>query len=816
MASKIDPSGINPSYPVASTNQSSQGFRDNFKSIQNNLVQAKNELTLILGTTITVSGDGIDTFTSTSVQVGAGNIPLEINLSNQSGVAAGSYDTLTDMISFTVNSNGVITALSKDSALNAVDTSKIWNILRNQDDSSYPGNAGLSSIVYPTFQTNQGGRVISSGSVSVQNIGLMGYNMPKGYLLVGSNQSKSTFQTPGSDNQVLVANSNSSTGLSWSTPTGGTVTGVSTGPGLKVSNANSTPEVDLDIGSLPQNNTFDNSLVFLSYINNNHSITNWGNLSSQITNLIGGQGYLKHVKDDPNPALGGTLDASGQKITDNTGTLTLASSSGRSVLLTSDTGIQITSPNTVVNGYKFPNTIPTSTGYLLTSDTNGNLSWTNPGALTASVRSADSSLTVTNSGAAYTVQFSPWNIPGIDNSSNPYKVLVVDPSNNNARLATLSDISSFDTNTPSCIFVSPAGSSNGNGTIFNPYNSLSTAISNGAGKTVFLYPGTYGDSPNINVSSVTIKAVSTKDTVQLSGTFTLNNGTGNTVFSDVTFTAGTAFNIPAGVDNMIVRNCDSTSGTFINQTNGGANTNIKIIDSRINGSITVQSNTGSLDIEGCNRVGNIVSSINTIVSNTTQLGSITHNSNTFTIQNVGAMGGITSTSNNTDDTLIVRNTSLSNNDGTWNSINKTGGCGFILQNVDRLATQDNLQGTRISFDNTDDDIGDQVEFINASGNITLDAKTRVYDVTVNTANAFSITVNTDNFDSSKYIRSMTVILRGTSNSAGFGNNAITWNNVTWTTGNQPGWNYNNGKATIFTLLWINGIGWIGGQSLITA
>ena len=310
MTSKIDPSGINPAFPVASTNQSSQGFRDNFKAIQNALVQAKTESTLVLGTTISLNGTGVDPFTSTSIEVGAGNIPLEINLTTQSNVNASSYNTLTDIIEFTVNSNGILTAIAKESPIPPVDTSKIWSVTRNPDDANYPNHNGIKSITYPTIQTNEAGRVISSGSQIIDNLGLLGYPMSKGQLVVGSTTNLSTYLPAGLDNQVLMASSGSQSGLIWSTPTIGTVTSVSTGPGLVVNNANVTPEIDLNIQALSDNNTFDGNLIFLSY-DNGHSTTKWTSIQSQMLQSVASVGYIKKVQDDVTPTLGGNLNTNG-------------------------------------------------------------------------------------------------------------------------------------------------------------------------------------------------------------------------------------------------------------------------------------------------------------------------------------------------------------------------------------------------------------------------------------------------------------------------------------------------------------------------
>tara|TARA_B100000214_G_scaffold158435_1_gene113734 strand:- start:346 stop:909 length:564 start_codon:yes stop_codon:yes gene_type:complete len=44
MASNIEPSNIDGTYPVAGQDNSSQGMRDNFASIKNNFTEAKNEI----------------------------------------------------------------------------------------------------------------------------------------------------------------------------------------------------------------------------------------------------------------------------------------------------------------------------------------------------------------------------------------------------------------------------------------------------------------------------------------------------------------------------------------------------------------------------------------------------------------------------------------------------------------------------------------------------------------------------------------------------------------------------------------------------
>ena len=51
MASNINDTGVNSSYPIAGQDNDSQGFRDNFTVISNNFVAAKSEITTLQTTT---------------------------------------------------------------------------------------------------------------------------------------------------------------------------------------------------------------------------------------------------------------------------------------------------------------------------------------------------------------------------------------------------------------------------------------------------------------------------------------------------------------------------------------------------------------------------------------------------------------------------------------------------------------------------------------------------------------------------------------------------------------------------------------------
>lgn len=826
MTSKIDPSGINPAYPVASTNQSSQGFRDNFKAIQNALVQAKTENTLILGTTITISGDGIDDFTSTSIEVGNGNIPLEINLSTQSNVNSASYNTLTDIISFTVNQQGILTSLAKQPSLPVTDTTSIWKITRTPNDASYPNQNGILSFTYPTIQTNDAGRVISAGSVTISNIGLLGYSMNKGQILVGSSANLSTYLPVGLDNQVLVANSGSPSGLSWTTPTNGTVTDVTTGLGLLVNNSKVTPEIDLDIQALPDNNTFDGNLIFLSY-DNGHSTTKWTSIQSQMLQSVASVGYIKKVQDDVIPTLGGNLNTNGFNLGSSggnslniySGTAGLNVSSTGNMTFAAPAGIAMTSQVLTLNGIQMPGSLPGSDGLALVANKDGKLFWQSFNSLTSVM--GDNAIESTPNGNYVDLAFTPWRLPSI-NVSLGTKLLSIDTFTNTAGLMDMGSVVQGASSIQGVSYVAPSGNdTTGNGSFVAPYATVAKAMT--ISQNIVLLPGAYDET-------MTLSQVSTFSAM-IPGSVTINNkfsagsgtdsnytviygvkfvGTVNSVtsaeYDSCSFSASTSLTVGSNLANL--NNC-TIQGTVTN-TAGGTLTCNNCTSSYSPWTVSTSSdvdimNSSELTVE---HLGGQVELYNIVYCN-----AITSSANINIPSDSGTDGSSSTTSSNS---LIMRNVSMSNNDGTWGVINKTGNCPFILQNVSRLATQDTLTGQRLEFANTDDDIGDQYLAATITGNYTIPGNTRVYDLTVNTASAFTISFNNETFNAGQYIRSMTVILRGTDTSAAFGTNVITWNGVTWNGGVAPGWNFASGKISVFTFLYINNVGWIGSTSMVTA
>ena len=65
MASSINPSNIDGTYPVAGQDNDSQGFRDNFTNIKTNFTSAKTEIEALQTTSVTLGAVNDFNFTGT-------------------------------------------------------------------------------------------------------------------------------------------------------------------------------------------------------------------------------------------------------------------------------------------------------------------------------------------------------------------------------------------------------------------------------------------------------------------------------------------------------------------------------------------------------------------------------------------------------------------------------------------------------------------------------------------------------------------------------------------------------------------------------
>jgi hypothetical protein len=170
MASNIDPSNIDENYPVAGIDNNSRGFRDNFASIKNALITAKNELTSIqnsqvqslmdlgiddgeAGSILTANGDGTFQFENPEDPVLV--VVLEdlsnVTIDNVSNNQILKYDADTEQW---VNSDNVVVANVEDLSNVTIDNVSNNQILKYDADTEQWVNAN-SIVDIGSFTTDE-------------------------------------------------------------------------------------------------------------------------------------------------------------------------------------------------------------------------------------------------------------------------------------------------------------------------------------------------------------------------------------------------------------------------------------------------------------------------------------------------------------------------------------------------------------------------------------------------------------------------------------------------------------------------------------
>ena len=358
MTSSINPSLIDPTFPVANKNQSSQGFRTNFAGIQTNFSYAKNEITTLQGTTIVISGDVSNSGPAPSLsQPSPFQIPLAISLVNTLNSSA-TFDTSSQDVSLAVDEKGRITSVDvTNKTTYDGDTTPKITVIKNTTDVDYPDDTGIASVTMPVFTIGKYGAVESSTSFTINDFGLLGYSMPKATLMAGSNLNKSKYvpsYTTYSDynskeTYILVSDPNQETGIKWeniSTKMSNTVSasnGIentsSTGVSLSLTTSNITEKKSLGL----------TDRIFVSNLDSAETI-NYSSLSDFKTFFDGY--YIGSVFQDKSPKLSNNLDMNGHGLT-SAGDLT------------------ITAPSIHLGSVQYQVVPPPSNGLLLTFNTDG-------------------------------------------------------------------------------------------------------------------------------------------------------------------------------------------------------------------------------------------------------------------------------------------------------------------------------------------------------------------------------------------------------------------------------------------------------------
>lgn len=563
MASKIDPTQINAAYPVANINQSTQGFRDNFSSIQKNFSTAKSEIGVLQSTSITMTGDLQNTGTAPVLnQPVSLSIPLNVSLvslfaSNQN------VDTSANNISFTVDTKGrVSTITSTPKTAYTGNKNPGFNITKNPEDGTYPDATGIKSIAAPVFTIDNYGNITQTEYSTLDGFGLLGYGMTKGSLVAGNNLNLSSYTDPApmdGKQYFLVTDNTKETGLSWTTldiPTN-TILDIKGGNYISITGTQSEPVINLDMSSLTENDAVTSNTKLISK-NDDNSI-NYIQVSD-IVSLISDESYLKTVEQDPNPKLGGDLDLNshnisstgdisigttssnvGLKLSNNSNSLVLSSNltatisgnivlnsgslnvtnkstkitSGNSVISVADSSGDITISNDKnillstttssglikLNGIAYPKAPPTSNKSYLTVDTDGTTSYmTLSDALDVSASNGISATTNSNGTTDLVLDYSNMT-PTTSFTKGKSSVVVLDTTYLKTQLVPLSTI--IDNDLQAC-FVSPTGDDiNGDGGYFNPYQTIQKAL-NGDVTNIILFPGTYSEQLTISKSNVRI------------------------------------------------------------------------------------------------------------------------------------------------------------------------------------------------------------------------------------------------------------------------------------------------------------------------
>lgn len=817
---------VDENFPVAGITQSSQGFRDNFSVIKNSLISAKSEIQNLQSKRLVVSGDL--TGTSSIIDSGSGTFTLGLNLKS-SGATSGTYNTLSQDVVFTVNSKGIITSISSTPKATFPVSGNTSNdtTITNFGPATTSNRTGTLSIQIPTFNVDQYGRIISKSTKTLEGFGLIGHNMPKGSILVGSGNvpnEQSTFLSTGANGQILTIDSTTPTGLKWinfpNIP-GGTLTGINPGQGINVSGSSVSPTVNLGINLLSNLNPItpanDDYILIYDSSSSSHRKLSWNEVNQVLSSS-----YLTQLEDDTNPDLGGDLSVGTNKITNRTANDLVIES-------------HITS-RIILDNQKWPKTSGTN-GQVLSTDSSGNLSWVSVSGSVSNISAGNGLVTSPSGGITTTgtVSLSLESLPTKNYPEVTDNIPIVDSSDIHHKIPLSSFIPDMGVNV---YFVSPNGiDAVDSGSILKPFNTITYALSIiPLDSTLILGRGNYPENIIINKpirlysmveyieSSITSITITNSASTGLFGVVMKNITTGNLLIecgsnlSNIQMdecriiSSSTGITISGTMSNDIVFNRCLIVGGILNNANGSAgnkyvyiNSETSSVISRSRLSITTSDNS------------------NTVIKDLQSIAGVRHNGGNLIISNVNTLSHsetisdffdkvIISTANSGK--LLLTNTSTLQLNGSYSRIQKTGTCPYRFINVNRDPSQDTITGNRLDYQ-TSQDIGEGVVVQTITSTYTINTKlSRVFDLTVNGANIQLNLVGDNSTTNQNFAHSLTVLLRGTGNA----NNYVTFNStdgIVWENGTQPAMNTGTDKVTIYTFVKIgNGSLWYGSRSFL--
>jgi len=318
--------GYKPNFPVEGKNQPSQPFRDNFSIIKKSIDILAEEVGFLHTKRITIEGDATGTsgaLGSSAAQPGAINLVLA-----DTGVTAGDYDTTNNNLKLTVDSKGRITAAVIDPIATRPNVAKVVtpSVTLNPQ-----GNA--TELKFASMEFDEYGTLVDlQEDAIVAPIGLKGHELPRGSLVVGGISDESDILPPPSisfnplDTYVLAwrPTTGNPTALQWVklpdavAPSNAKVVSVKAGVGIHVDTDIENPTVSFETTTIPSYPTnlpiqTDAQLVMFDPTTN----TDYKVDVTRITSGAVPTGFLRAVKDDLNPELGGDLYLASKKIKGN-------------------------------------------------------------------------------------------------------------------------------------------------------------------------------------------------------------------------------------------------------------------------------------------------------------------------------------------------------------------------------------------------------------------------------------------------------------------------------------------------------------------
>lgn len=759
MTSSINPSLIDPTFPVANKNQSSQGFRTNFAGIQTNFSYAKNEITTLQGTTIVLSGDVTNNGVPPSLnQVSPYQIPLSVSLANILS-ASTTFDSSKQDASLVVDQKGRISSVTvTDKTAYNGDTSPKITITKNTTDVDYPADTGIASITMPVFTIGEYGIVQSSTMFTVNEFGLLGYSMPKAALMAGSNLNNSKFIPPyttysdydSSKTYVLVSDPNQETGIKWeniSTQLSGNITASN---GIESTTTNGVIGLSLTTSNITEKTTLVlTDKLFVSNTDSTETI-NYSSLADLKTFFDGY--YIGSLSQDSSPKLSSDLNMNGHG-------------------LTSTTNLVITAESVQLGTVQYQIVPPTSNGLFLSFNTDGSTKYVSVDTGGSSVTNGNGLGETTDSSTNVTTLYLDYSNMTSSTVDSYYDAEFTVFSGKNTKLVSLKSM--FLT---SKIYVDTTnGNDTYDGSFVFPVKTITQALT--LGTNIILMPGTYTENIKITSDAISIIGSNDGDCI-LNGVITISTDINSCYVEGVKFeyTSGVyPISITGSVVNLTLKNCDiegSQSDRIIDFSTLPTGSNVYFENCYLVGTIQ-NSYGGNVYVNGYSRSNSGLRVSNTgngsfYVSNLDVLLSINHTSGNVYISNVTSLYDeynlstttidntivnlsyvLNSTSTNTSNLIVLDNVNLYNfQSNSYSQINQTGTCGLQLNKVLRDVQNDVISGTIISPDFFFEDAS-RIKYQTVTTDTTLDSDTEWHQLNV-TSNS-TVSISSPNYSIPPYV-----------------------------------------------------------------